>query len=321
MSRKDETQPDNKLCEDGSESFPFRPSRKRKIASTSAYWTLPENSKSVSMPSERESPPGEETKSKKDVVDLLKNLEKRFEGKLSSLKQNDISFEYNLVKGRGEKHSCGLQTSVGSAPKNADKNRYTDVIPFDMNCVELSGGQYVNASCVRVNAAGDGQRVFYAAQGPLKETTGDFWGMLYENKIPAIVMLTRFFEKTVSKCEPYFPEQEGTSQQHGDFEVEAVGKHAPLPYCKEVTVRTLRVTPLKGGDPLTVKHFFYGGWPDHGKPKSSTPIRQIIHELRMSGLNRKPVAVHCRQVPEEGSGWEGGEAPPPLLCRQRQSRR
>mmetsp|Transcript_32873 Transcript_32873/g.77968 ORF Transcript_32873/g.77968 Transcript_32873/m.77968 type:complete len:240 (-) Transcript_32873:1184-1903(-) len=150
MSRKDETQPDNKLCEDGSESFPFRPSRKRKIASTSAYWTLPENSKSVSMPSERESPPGEETKSKKDVVDLLKNLEKRFEGKLSSLKQNDISFEYNLVKGRGEKHSCGLQTSVGSAPKNADKNRYTDVIPFDMNCVELSGGQYVNASCVRV---------------------------------------------------------------------------------------------------------------------------------------------------------------------------
>ena len=55
----------------------------------------------------------------------------------------------------------------------------------------VEGSDYINASCI------DGYRsrnAYIATQGPLAETTEDFWRMLWEQNSTIIVMLTKLRE-------------------------------------------------------------------------------------------------------------------------------
>lgn len=62
-----------------------------------------------------------------------------------------------------------------TSAKNAPRNRYSNVMPFDHNRVELSHPQdYINASHITVSS-GAVQWAYIATQGPLERTCGDFW--------------------------------------------------------------------------------------------------------------------------------------------------
>ena len=91
---------------------------------------------------------------------------------------------------------------------NKPKNRFANIIAFDHSRVKLHqieglpGSDYINANFI------DGYRrrsAYIATQGPLPETFGDFWRMVWEQRTPAIVMMTKLEERGVAKCDQYWP--------------------------------------------------------------------------------------------------------------------
>ena len=62
-------------------------------------------------------------------------------------------------------------------------------------------------------------RAYIATQGPLSNTINDFWLMVWTERAPAVVMITRLVESGKAKCEPYLPEEDQTSGQYGDVNV------------------------------------------------------------------------------------------------------
>lgn len=77
---------------------------------------------------------------------------------------------------------------------NKPKNRYANVVAYDHSRVVLKtmdnmpGSDYINANFC------DGyqtKNAYIATQGPLPETFGDFWRMVWEQHCFTIVMMTR----------------------------------------------------------------------------------------------------------------------------------
>ncbi|KAG7277212.1 hypothetical protein CRUP_018866 [Coryphaenoides rupestris] len=82
---------------------------------------------------------------------------------------------------------------------NKPKNRYANVIAYDHSRVILApidgitGSDYINSNYI------DGyrkQNAYIATQGPLPETFGDFWRMVWEQRAATVVMMTRLEEKS-----------------------------------------------------------------------------------------------------------------------------
>ena len=48
-------------------------------------------------------------------------------------------------------------------------------------------------------------RKYILTQGPLKETVGHFWLMIWEQNTKAILMLNKIIEKNQIKCHMYWP--------------------------------------------------------------------------------------------------------------------
>ena len=63
--------------------------------------------------------------------------------------------------------------------------------------VGVPGSDYINANYI------DGYRKqndYIATQGPLPETMGDFWRMVWEQRTATVVMMTRLEEKSRVGC-------------------------------------------------------------------------------------------------------------------------
>lgn len=69
-------------------------------------------------------------------------------------------------------------------------------------------GDYINANFVKVKEVPS--RRYILTQGPLLQTAGHFWQMVWEQKCPVIIMLNRFTEKGTLKCFNYFPNHADT---------------------------------------------------------------------------------------------------------------
>eukprot|EP00906_Rhabdomonas_costata_P014053 RCo020154 len=199
---------------------------------------------------------------------------------------------------------------------------------------------YINANLVdgRVFAT---PFSYIAAQGPTLDTVEDFWRMMWESGSTLVVMLCREKEKGREKCARYWPTsrssspfsasssssssttsssgskgaKSGKTAVYGGVQVTVVSKGS-LEGHKEVVLRTLQVelTPeappalAAAGPPgpRMVAHYQFTGWPDHGLPKSTSALvdlllacdqhlaAQLPQTAPVSGAFPRPVAVvHC----------------------------
>ncbi|MBA0587769.1 hypothetical protein Gorai_000890 [Gossypium raimondii] len=143
--------------------------------------------------------------------------------------------------------------TVGFNGANLDKNRYSDVIPFDTNRVVLysckdyrpAAKGYINASFVTTSSSENISK-FIATQGPLPHTYEDFWEMVIQCHCPVIVMLTRLVDNYKSE-----------------------------------------------DPPLSVLHIQYPEWPDHGVPTDTLAVREILKRVLQVPVNIGPILVHC----------------------------
>ncbi|WVY96908.1 hypothetical protein V8G54_029059 [Vigna mungo] len=181
---------------------------------------------------------------------------------------------------------------------NLNKNRYTDVLPFDNNRVVLRSSSdyrpaaqgYINASLVSTSSSGNVSR-FVATQGPLPHTYEDFWEMIIQYRCPAIIMLTRLVDNyKMVKCGDYFQAEDGP-REVGNISV--IGKWVNTTETSLV-LRLLEVNHREVEDaPISVLHIQYPEWPDHGVPKDTLAVREILKRLYHLPPNLGPIVVHC----------------------------
>lgn len=62
---------------------------------------------------------------------------------------------------------------------------------------------------------------YIAAQGPLPNTTGDFWEMVWSQQCTLVVMLTTKVERGRVKCHQYWPDLH-QSAEYGNLQVTCI---------------------------------------------------------------------------------------------------
>ncbi|XP_075611087.1 receptor-type tyrosine-protein phosphatase eta isoform X7 [Balearica regulorum gibbericeps] len=176
--------------------------------------------------------------------------------------------------------------------ENRGKNRYNNVLPYDISRVKLSDqssptDDYINANYM---PGYNSKKAFIAAQGPLPNTIEDFWRMIWEKNIYSIVMLTKCVEQARTKCEQYWPDNE--SKKYGDIIVTKVSG-IDLP---EWTIRDFTVEKSNTTESHTVRQFHFTSWPDHGVPETTDLLinfRHLVHEYSSQNPIDSPTLVHC----------------------------
>ncbi|XP_065880296.1 protein-tyrosine-phosphatase PTP1 [Euphorbia lathyris] len=181
---------------------------------------------------------------------------------------------------------------------NISKNRYMDVIPFDQNRVILnpckdyraSAKGYINASTIMTSSS-EGISRFIATQGPLPHTYEDFWEMVIQYQCPVIVMLTRLVDNyKIVKCGDYFQAENGPR----DFGNICIDAKWVITTDTSLVIRNLEVGYKESEEPPKfVLHVQYPEWPDHGVPKDTLAVREILKRLYEVPPSLGPIVVHC----------------------------
>ncbi|GFQ81296.1 tyrosine-protein phosphatase Lar [Trichonephila clavata] len=174
---------------------------------------------------------------------------------------------------------------------NKPKNRYANVIAYDHSRVVLQpldgipGSDYINANYC------DGYRrpkAYIATQGPLPETFGDFWRMIWEQRCATIVMMTKLEERTRIKCDQYWPSR-GT-ETYGVMYVSYTEVTELASYC----IRTFHLQRIGFPEKREVKQFQFTAWPDHGVPEHPTAFLTFLRRVQaMNPMDCGPIVVHC----------------------------
>ncbi|XP_056682241.1 receptor-type tyrosine-protein phosphatase H [Monodelphis domestica] len=186
-----------------------------------------------------------------------------------------------------------LQTAA-SALENKSKNRFSNVLPYDWARVPLQpipgdpGSDYINASFLPGLCD---PREFIATQGPLPQTVGDFWRLVWEQQSRTIVMLTNCVESGRVKCEHYWP-LDAQPCNHGRLRVTLRGETV----AEHWTVRDLHLFHMDLKQTLCVRQFHYTVWPDHGVPHSPDPLlafQALLRQWLEQSPEGGPPIVHC----------------------------
>ncbi|XP_035383962.1 receptor-type tyrosine-protein phosphatase S isoform X2 [Electrophorus electricus] len=182
---------------------------------------------------------------------------------------------------------------TANLPCNKFKNRLVNIMPYETTrvCLQpirgLDGSDYINASFI------DGyrqQRAYIATQGPLAETTEDFWRMLWEHNSTIVVMLTKLREMGREKCHQYWPAERSARYQY--FVVDPMAEYNMPQYI----LREFKVTDARDGQSRTVRQFQFTDWPEQGVPKSGEGFIDFIgqvHKTKEQFGQDGPITVHC----------------------------
>ncbi|XP_075040272.1 receptor-type tyrosine-protein phosphatase C, partial [Mixophyes fleayi] len=206
----------------------------------------------------------------------------------------------------------------GNHQDNKDKNRRSSVVPYEFNRVHIKvddepekehvedseqssdedsdyeDTMYINASYI---IGYWGKAEIIATQSPLKNTLSEFWKMIFQRKIKAVVMLaTTNMENDEDACAPYWKEK---NQTYDDLEVELTSEKA----CGSYTERCFEIRRSKRKDVRKFSQYHYEQW-ENNLPKDTKELLEMVEKMRknippkeMEEQSRHeksiPLLVHC----------------------------
>ncbi|WAR16439.1 LAR-like protein [Mya arenaria] len=187
---------------------------------------------------------------------------------------------------------------VSQTKLNMHRNRYKGIYPYDDTRVLVRGRDtdYINASYI------DGFRkrnAYIATLGPMAKQLGDFgqfWRMVWQQKVEKIVMVTNLVESLKTKCEQYWPDH-GHSKLYGDIEVVCKVEKMYADFIwRQLTISNVKFNlRQKNSEEKNLHHLQFTAWPDKDIPDNVTSIiefRQKVNALPSTSVG--PVIVHCR---------------------------
>ncbi|VDL93985.1 unnamed protein product [Schistocephalus solidus] len=242
---------------------------------------------------------------------------------------------------------------------NSSKNRYVDVSCLEKTRVLLQGppppptppsasskaGKTEKSALIYIHANWvDSYRqknAFICTQGkndgPLLETAGDFWYMMWTYNVPVIVMITRCYESQRCKCYQYWPASPSqtlrffvttsNSRVHttaakkpshwlarrSASEVSSSGKlifditNLESTVNEDYTRSKLEMKDIKSGRTRVVEHFAFHSWPDHGVPTDTTALLGLLSTVQTT------YATFIRERLNYTSAWDQPIPPPPIV--------
>lgn len=226
-------------------------------------------------------------KPKKSKLIRVENFEAYFK-KQQADSNCGFAEEYEDLKLIG----ISLPKYTAEIAENRGKNRYNNVLPYDISRVKLSvqthsTDDYINANYM---PGYHSKKDFIATQGPLPNTLKDFWRMVWEKNVYAIVMLTKCVEQGRTKCEEYWPSKQ--AQDYGDITV-AMTSEVVLP---EWTIRDFVVKNMQSSESHPLRQFHFTSWPDHGVPDTTDLLinfRYLVRDYMKQIPPESPILVHC----------------------------
>ncbi|CAH8536498.1 unnamed protein product [Heterobilharzia americana] len=229
---------------------------------------------------------------------------------------SDISGILSCRSSSDDSSSCNTQKSLTS------RLHRTHSAPISTHTLVKN---YIHANWV------DGYRqknAFICTQGPLSETVGDFWQMIWDYHCPVIVMITKILEAQRSKCYLYWPDSENQklyfSSGHPGCLVAPSGRpttsSSSLLAKSDITPdflienvkcegngnfaqTTLRLTNLQLNEIRTIEHFAFFSWPDHGTPQTTAGLLDLLTSVQ---------STYLKAIEQIGyTSYEDQEIPPP----------
>eukprot|EP01118_Nematostelium_gracile_P007647 TRINITY_DN2495_c0_g1_i1.p1 TRINITY_DN2495_c0_g1~~TRINITY_DN2495_c0_g1_i1.p1 ORF type:complete len:515 (-),score=204.29 TRINITY_DN2495_c0_g1_i1:71-1615(-) len=220
--------------------------------------------------------------------DLAINLKNHVENKKLIEREWKKLMDKDVEK-NGKSELFSASTMVG----NKEKNRYVNILPYDISRVKLTikegvdGSDYINANYVNTD-----KRAYICCQAPLESTVEDFHRMIWENNVEVIVMLTKFVEDGRIKATEYLPSVDDDPKKYGDFYVEDVTEEVVNGgvYVKR------RFVLKKDTERRNVTQFHYLAWPDHDVPEEPKELIDFIiqvNKIEDDLTKKQPTIVHC----------------------------
>uniref|UniRef100_A0A674AB27 Receptor-type tyrosine-protein phosphatase C n=1 Tax=Salmo trutta TaxID=8032 RepID=A0A674AB27_SALTR len=232
---------------------------------------------------------------------------------LGTLKQRDPSNEPTLLEAefqRLPRYKNWRTFNTGINEENKKKNRSSSVIPCEYsNYLQMAHSRQSKMGLNPVNhlkyvhlAQGYWcQRSLIAAQGPLAETVGDFWQMIFQKKVKTIVMLSDLTEGDQEFCSAYWGDEKKT---FSDIEVELKATETLPAY----TTRSIQIRHPKRKDSRQVKQYQFLKWAGRELPEKPQDLTDMIKNIKQTcgyGNSKAerilPVVVHCN----DGSSRSG----------------
>lgn len=223
------------------------------------------------------------------------------------ISQLNLRAEYQILKliTTTQSHK-DLQVNLPKSSKRKE-NRHLDILPYTYNAVSSDETNdidkyYINASYIDGPFITD-NRMFIAAQGPLKNTINKFYNMCFYQNTKLIIMLCNFVEIGGKKCEMYLPNELNKEVViDNTLQIALTKEEWLISGClikREILIR-------KNGLIKSVTHLQVVDWMDQYQPNVETADELIKLLLRAIVESREvfpnaPIVVHC----SSGTGRTG----------------